>query len=272
MRMRLGFTLIELLVVIAIIAILAAILFPVFSQVREKARQTTCLSNQWQIGVAFMAYAQDYDEMLPPSNYAPNPAQPNWVWQQFVDPYIKGNFPGNVAASQNQRISIFVCPSWDRSLSTLGADISTWPQWMVTRPSSSFCSNYWIMGSFDRLLSPSLRRPPSSLAQIQTVAQTVLVGEGLGTCVWTPGDDTGPPYPHAAYRDCSYNYVYGRFRHFDGANHILADGHAKWYRSVMPSFTRTGPAFHNIVPTRSTANIVYRRSLAPNPAGWFRED
>ncbi len=272
MRWRFGFTLIELLVVIAIIAILAAMLFPVFSQVREKARQTTCLSNQKQIGLAFMAYAQDYDEMLPPSNYAPNPSLPNWVWQQFVEPYIKGNFPGNVAASQNQRISIFVCPSWDRSLGTLGADISTWPQWMVTRPSSSYCSNYWVMGSFDRLLAPALRRSPVSLAQIQTPAQTLLVGEGLGTCVWSPGDDTGPPYPHSSSRDCSYNYVYGRFRHNDGANHILCDGHAKWFKSVMPSFTRTGPNYADIIPTRSTANIVYRRSLSPNPAGWFRDD
>ncbi len=65
--MRKGFTLIELLVVIAIIAILAAILFPVFAKAREKARQTSCLSNMKQIGLASMMYAQDYDERLPGS-------------------------------------------------------------------------------------------------------------------------------------------------------------------------------------------------------------
>ena len=63
--MKKGFTLIELLVVIAIIAILAAILFPVFAQAREKARQTSCLSNLKQIGTATMLYADDYDECLP---------------------------------------------------------------------------------------------------------------------------------------------------------------------------------------------------------------
>jgi len=66
--MRKGFTLIELLVVIAIIAILAAILFPVFAKAREKARQTSCLNNQRQIGTAIMLYAQDHDEMLPESS------------------------------------------------------------------------------------------------------------------------------------------------------------------------------------------------------------
>jgi len=60
-----GFTLIELLVVIAIIAILAAILFPVFAKAREKARQTSCLNNQKQIVTATLMYAQDHDEMLP---------------------------------------------------------------------------------------------------------------------------------------------------------------------------------------------------------------
>src|ERR1041385_5074124 len=64
-RSRHGFTLIELLVVIAIIAILAAILFPVFAQVREKARQTTCSSNLKQIGTAFAMYVQDYDGRRP---------------------------------------------------------------------------------------------------------------------------------------------------------------------------------------------------------------
>ena len=60
-----AFTLIELLVVIAIIALLAAILFPVFAQVREKARQTSCLSNEKQLGVGYMMYVQDYDERMP---------------------------------------------------------------------------------------------------------------------------------------------------------------------------------------------------------------
>src|SRR5476651_819462 len=64
-RSRHGFTLIELLVVIAIIAILAAILFPVFARAREQARRTSCLSNMKQIGLALFMYAQDYDETLP---------------------------------------------------------------------------------------------------------------------------------------------------------------------------------------------------------------
>src|SRR5690349_4121179 len=72
-RIEKGFTLIELLVVIAIIAILAAILFPVFAQAREKARQTTCLSNTKQMGLGLMMYAQDYDETMTPAYYYGNP-------------------------------------------------------------------------------------------------------------------------------------------------------------------------------------------------------
>ena len=72
---RRGFTLIELLVVIAIIAILAAILFPVFARARESARRTVCVSNVKQLGTAWMMYVQDYDESFPPTN---SPANSNW--------------------------------------------------------------------------------------------------------------------------------------------------------------------------------------------------
>jgi prepilin-type N-terminal cleavage/methylation domain-containing protein len=84
---RSGFTLIELLVVIAIIAILAAILFPVFAQAREKARQATCLSNLRQVGLGFKMYVQDYDETFPPVNFSYWEVQPEML--KAVDPYIK---------------------------------------------------------------------------------------------------------------------------------------------------------------------------------------
>ena len=95
---RRGFTLIELLVVIAIIAILAAILFPVFAQARDQARQTTCLSNMKQLGTALMMYGQDYDETLPswpfrggPTGLFTDPRFKIWSYATWVDalmPYV----------------------------------------------------------------------------------------------------------------------------------------------------------------------------------------
>src|SRR3978361_1951717 len=84
---RMGFTLIELLVVIAIIAILAAILFPVFAKVREKARQTACLSNEKQLGMALMQYTQDNDEFYPFGNNIPWGGGAGWAG--VVYPYVK---------------------------------------------------------------------------------------------------------------------------------------------------------------------------------------
>lgn len=109
-----AFTLIELLVVIAIIAILAAILFPVFAQAREKARQATCLSNQKQIGNALLMYTQDYDERMPlPGWYGPTDIkgtitslgrtlkyQDRTDWRYAVLPYIKN-------------AGVYLCPSWE---------------------------------------------------------------------------------------------------------------------------------------------------------------
>src|SRR6056297_580676 len=85
--MQRGFTLIELLVVIAIIAILAAILFPVFARAREKARQASCLSNAKQLGLGFMMYVQDYDERLP----AVYVWLPEGYWAQLIYPYVENH-------------------------------------------------------------------------------------------------------------------------------------------------------------------------------------
>jgi prepilin-type N-terminal cleavage/methylation domain-containing protein/prepilin-type processing-associated H-X9-DG protein len=102
-RATAGFTLIELLVVIAIIAILAAILFPVFAQAREKARQTACLSNMKQISLAMTMYVQDYDETYVTAVVGGDiwggKVQPNaYSWAQAIQPYVKN-------------AGVFVCPS-----------------------------------------------------------------------------------------------------------------------------------------------------------------
>src|SRR5437868_5451911 len=110
-----GFTLIELLVVIAIIAILAAILFPVFAQAREAARKTACLSNLKQLGLGWIMYAQDYDETYPlaAANYLiplPPPYTPVYpTWTYFIYPYIK---VGEARMTWQVSTSIFICPDY----------------------------------------------------------------------------------------------------------------------------------------------------------------
>jgi len=98
MQRRGGFTLIELLVVIAIIAILAAMLFPVFANARESARKTTCASNLKQLGLAAHMYAQDYDELFPVDRYACNSSTTHIALVRAVTPYVKNR-------------QIFYCPS-----------------------------------------------------------------------------------------------------------------------------------------------------------------
>src|SRR5690348_1609392 len=111
-----GFTLIELLVVIAIIAILAAILFPVFAQAREKARAITCISNLKEIGTGTMMYVQDYDETYPLGYTWLSTDSNGWggtMWTVSLGPYIQryGNTNDEFVNGQVKTASVYVCPS-----------------------------------------------------------------------------------------------------------------------------------------------------------------
>ncbi len=152
MRNRKGFTLIELLVVIAIIAILAAILFPVFAKAREKARQTACASNLKQIATATLMYVQDYDESFPLFG-AGNRFPTTISWAMAVSPYVKNR-------------QVFRCPSDGRSGITCSYgnnynlapyNLSARMLGSVLRPSSIILwyesnfwnSDYWLIEQHD---------------------------------------------------------------------------------------------------------------------------
>lgn len=272
-----AFTLIELLVVIAIIAILAAILFPVFAQARSKARQASCLSNEKQLGLAVLAYLQDYDETFPVANYPAPPseeagfdANSRLHWYSLVEPYIKGGYRRPDSSSTVQKkISIYHCPGYDAPTRAFGQN-----------PSYSYVINSNLAPP--RAQSPVTpdippaweAQPPSTLASVQSPPAIVLVAEGAGGRVYSPGNDTGnyPDYPaYAAAKDSSLTYVYARTRHSGGANFLFVDGHAKWFRAPDPGFTQ-GAAYLDDVPVQSNTNIAYRKSLSPGAVGWFRED
>ncbi len=147
-----GFTLIELLVVIAIIAILAAILFPVFARARESARRTVCVSNVKQLGTAWMMYVQDYDESFPPSN---SPANSNWGPSTTYSgkfpckpcrPHLKGNDaviydPTIYAIPYVKNYDLFKCPSdvGIPTTATVNDPSQGQPVWKVEH--TSYCLN-----------------------------------------------------------------------------------------------------------------------------------
>jgi len=210
---RNGFTLIELLVVIAIIAILAAILFPVFAQARESARRTSCLSNVKQMGLAFIMYTQDYDETTPAVIHNNNlPYDPDfWV---IVQPYIKN-------------VNIFYCP--DRT------------EW--TMPSGDTCGGQEAINPLKRCIGYGynwgiLSSVPLGIVQprVKFPGGYIYPGVALAS-ITAPADlfvygDTGD---NPRYTICS-NYIFqyyihatssSQMRHGGRLNMNFADGHAK---------------------------------------------
>ncbi len=226
---RKGFTLIELLVVIAIIAILAAILFPVFAQAREKARQTACLSNERQIGLAFGMYATDYDEQYP---LASQPATPT-SWTDSVQAYIK-NY-------QVFRCSDDLSQNWKTPLPTPNS------QQQGLRVTSYF-SNLWL----------DSRRKFGTMAALASPASVIYVSESTENLTrdsffpmyWNLADPENPansmtPYMHNLFWDAVNNQTteLSLTRHTGGFNNIYADGHAKWGKWTQLWFQDTA---HNI--------------------------
>jgi prepilin-type N-terminal cleavage/methylation domain-containing protein/prepilin-type processing-associated H-X9-DG protein len=212
---RRGFTLIELLVVIAIIAILAAILFPVFAQAREKARQTACLSNCKQLGLGLMMYASDYDDTLPPAKIGSSPpfrrecapsgeGYPLWpaFWQDVVIPYTKNR-------------DILRCPSRP----TLGYQPNKADKPVDGDPNSlrfGYTGNHWaFVNKLGADVTTGWNAHGRAMATISNPASLIFVLEGFSPCPevrWAIDGNL----------DCSV--------HNNGSTYIFADGHAKWMR------------------------------------------
>jgi prepilin-type N-terminal cleavage/methylation domain-containing protein len=160
MRTQRAFTLIELLVVIAIIAILAAILFPVFAKAREKARQTSCLSNLKQLGLSVMEYAQDYDETYPMSfqdvsSGAGSAAQIPLTWPNRIIPYIKS-------------VQLYACPSDSRPPNVDFAGCRPLLQ--------SYAWNYWIGLDIPAWYTPGAYHDYLEVCKMASVAATAPTG------------------------------------------------------------------------------------------------
>jgi prepilin-type N-terminal cleavage/methylation domain-containing protein/prepilin-type processing-associated H-X9-DG protein len=220
-RKLLAFTLIELLVVIAIIAILAAILFPVFAQARESARKSTCLSNLKQIGLGMIMYAQDYDETSVPwllrhgptttgNQFDPATGVSN-SWDRLIMPYVKNN-------------GILGCPS------DSGSDRRPNPGMGVV------IRSYTYPGSIGGGWCP--QGPPRAQAAIHKPAQTLMLIE-RDNCGWQQKafSTADSQWEWCAVSDNASEMAW---RHHEQSNVLYADGHAKNIRWVKGATGQKG--------------------------------
>ncbi len=207
---RRGFTLIELLVVIAIIALLAAILFPVFGRARENARRSSCQSNLKQIGLGIMQYTQDYDEKMVPTENPPAPAGSRVIWYELVQPYVKST-------------QIFICPSNTTApivsgYSTIGyrsCYVANGNKDTGVQSGSNGMNFNRPMDYYDKdgnLLGGRL------ITEFTTPAQLILVGENEGT-------DSAPNFYRMNATAAAGSFLLTD--HLATTNFLFADGHVK---------------------------------------------
>jgi prepilin-type N-terminal cleavage/methylation domain-containing protein len=213
---RRGFTLIELLVVIAIIAILAAILFPVFAQAREAARKTQCLSNTKQVGTAVMMYVQDYDETFAPNKYLQGATL--YSYYDLHLPYTKNE-------------GILICPSDAKKMR-----FSTWLATcsLPLTPARDFIFSY--NGNYCVFNDGTAARPVWSLAALPRPADTAVFSDGILMCNFN-----SPIYDPGSYT--TYGGTALRPRHHEGVSVTYADGHSKFQKANQQATSRDADGF-----------------------------